>query len=90
MSTKVQVILDDHERQRFQREAARQGVSLSAWMREAARDRLATLESRRPFDAETLQLFFAECDRREVGREPDWEEHRRVIAESLGSGATGT
>ena len=58
-------------------------------MREAARqrlvslDRAASLRSRGELDA-----FFAACDRRETGREPDWEEHRVVIEESMRKGAT--
>jgi len=36
--------------------------------------------------AARLNSFFAECDAREAGREPDWDEHRRVIDGSRAAG----
>jgi hypothetical protein len=36
---------------------------------------------------EELRSFFSECDRRETGTEPDWEQHVRVIERSRRSGA---
>jgi len=91
MSVRVQVILDEAEQERFRREAEREGVSLSAWMREAARERL---RSRRDVGrletTEQLRQFFAACDEREVGVEPDWDEHLRVIESSKRSGTSDT
>ena len=91
MPVRVQVILDEAERERFRREAVREGLSLSAWMRRAARERLAAGKSaRRLRTLDDLDAFFGECDARERGREPDWEEHRRVIERSRRAGTTGT
>jgi hypothetical protein len=91
MSTRIQVVLDEKEREQFRREAASEGISLSAWMREAARERAASAGTRpRHLDAEGLRAFFAECDARETGSEPDWEQHLRVIEHSARSGGTGT
>jgi hypothetical protein len=33
-----------------------------------------------------LESFFDRCDATEVGREPDWAVHRRVIEESIAAG----
>ncbi len=38
--TRIQVLLDEAEREEFRRQAEREGVSLSAWLRRAARERL--------------------------------------------------
>jgi len=40
MTRRVQVILPDEERERFHEVARREGMSLSRWMRPAARERL--------------------------------------------------
>ena len=34
-----------------------------------------------------LRAFFSACDRREEGREPDWQDHLAVIEASKRSGA---
>jgi hypothetical protein len=39
---------------------------------------------------EELKAFFAASDAREQGREPDWEDHLKVIEASMRSGATDT
>lgn len=91
MPVRVQVILDESERERFRREAQREGLSLSAWMRRAAQERLAAGASSRLLrNVDDLDAFFDECDAREQGREPDWDQHRKVIERSRGSGAADT
>src|SRR5438094_78621 len=40
MSSRVQVILSDEDREAFRLQAEREGVSLSAWLRDAGRRRL--------------------------------------------------
>ena len=85
---RIHILIDEAERERFRRQAEREGKSLAAWLREAARDRLAAAES--PPQLRTLgqlRAFFAACGAREAGREPGWDEHRRVIEQSIGSGA---
>lgn len=86
-TTRLHVPLSEEEKERFRRQAEREGKTLAQWMREAARDRLAATE-RRPAMAtvKELRAFFAACTARETRREPDWEEHRRVIERSIGSG----
>ena len=43
--TRVQVLLEEQERGQFRREAEREGLSLSAWLRRAGQDRLGTLDA---------------------------------------------
>ena len=91
--SRLHIVIDEAEKERFRHQAAREGKSLGAWLREAARERLAAANARPRLEtAEDLRAFFAACDERERDRgpEPDWEEHRRVIEESMASGATDT
>jgi hypothetical protein len=90
MSVRVQVVMDEVERERLRRAAEREGLSLSDWLRRAARDRLRSMEARKLSTVEDLRAFFEECDGRERGTEPDWQEHLAVIEESKASGRTAT
>lgn len=86
---RVQVLLSDEERESFRSQARAVGKSLSAWLREAASQRLERDRKDRRLDtADDLDSFFAACRKREVpgGTEPDWEEHQRVIARSRHAG----
>lgn len=86
MASRIQVVVDDEEKERFRRQAAREGKSLSAWLREAARSRMARRGAPRLDTVEELQDFFHACDERETEPEPDWKEHRRMIERSTRSG----
>lgn len=90
MTKRVQVLLDEEEREAFRKLAEQQGLSLSAWLREAGRARLAAAQSGGIRDLEELRQFFFEIDAQEQGTEPDWEQHRHVIHRSISSGGTGT
>jgi len=90
MSTRVQVVMDEMEREAFRQAASREGLSLSDWLRRAARDRLGAASPPEVSSVEQLRAFFADCDRREQGREPDWREHREVIEESKAKGRPAT
>ena len=80
-------MLNEAEKARYQGQAARDGKSLGAWLREAAEEKLALVDARGPLDSpELLVSFFAACDAREEGREPDWEEHQRMIERSRSQG----
>jgi len=66
-------------------------MSLSAWLRQAGKDRLAAKTQQKAIrTAKDLRRFFKACDTQSSGREPDWEEHKKVIARSRTSGATNT
>ena len=85
--TRIHVLLDEADKERFRRQAEREGKSLSAWLRDVALERLAAVERGASIaTVEQLDAFFSACDSRERGREPDWDEHRRVIEESKRSG----
>jgi hypothetical protein len=88
--TRVQVLLEEGERERFRRQAAREGLSLSAWLRRAGLERLDARGARRIGTVGELRDFFRAVDAREAGREPDWEEHEKVIARSRASGQSDT
>jgi hypothetical protein len=90
MSSRVQVILNNEEKARLQREARRQGMSLSAFLRLAALERLAAGENQTLTTRADIRRFFEACDQRESGQEPDWEEHLQVIARSRARGASDT
>ena len=82
----------EDEKERYRASADRGGLSLSKWLREAAREKLAReSEERRLETVEDLDAFFAECDARHEGEgpEPDWEDHKKVIEASMRSGAAG-
>ena len=87
--TRVQVLLDKLERERFRRRAAEEGLSLSAWLRQAGREKLEPKQSKRKMTQAALRAFFKECDAREKAREPDWEEHRAVMRRSIARGQSG-
>jgi hypothetical protein len=90
MAVRVQVVVDRLERERFRRRASEQGMSLSAWLREAGREKAADGEAKRRMTPAALRAFFKRCDTREKDREPDWERHREVIARSMAKGQSGT
>ena len=90
MSIRVQVVMDVIEREAFRRAAAREGVSLSDWLRRAARERLQAAARPKLHSVDELRVFFEECRRREQGAEPDWQQHREVIEESKASGRSST
>ncbi len=91
MAKRIQVVLNEEEREHFRESARREGMSLSAWMRQAAIERIERLRARREFDnTEQLAAFFAECDQGEVDAEPSWSEHRKVIERSIRSGGSDT
>ena len=81
---RVQLIIPDDDKARFVQQARREGLSFSAWLRAAARERLEARQRVQRFQSvEDLQRFFEECDaRRGAGREPDWDEHKRAIEAS--------
>jgi hypothetical protein len=90
MSTRVQIVMDEIERETFRIAAAREGLSLSDWLRRAARERLNSARAHKLSSIDELKAFFDACDEREKGTEPDWHEHRAVIEESVASGRSGT
>lgn len=89
--TRIHILLDEPEKERFRKRAQQEGKSLAAWLRDAARARLVAESSQNNLESlEDLQAFFAGCDEWEKGQEPDWNQHRKVIERSVRSGAIDT
>ncbi len=77
---RVQLVIPDSDRNRYVYQAQREGMTFSAWLRAAAEERLAKQQPKRFESVEELREFFRECNERAgPGREPDWEESKRVI-----------
>ena len=81
---RVQLIIPDEDRDRFVRQARGEGLTLSAWLRAAARERLENRQRADRFiSAAAVEAFFSSCDALEgPEREPDWDEHLSIITES--------
>ena len=81
---RVQLVIPDEDRDRFSHQARSEGLTLSAWLRAAARERLEARQRVVPFESPAeLERFFRTCDTLEgPGTEPDWHEHLAVINES--------
>ena len=88
---RVQVLLSPEEEEAFRRVAEREGMSLSAWLRQAGLARLESWSQRQRIrTVEALGLFFADCDEREQGPEPDWNDHLETMRRSRSRGDSGT
>ena len=89
---RVQLVMPDEDRERFLEQARREGMSLSAWLRAAGRERLAVRQGVELFESpEDVEDFFRSCAALDgPEREPDWSEHLRTMSESRGRGAAGT
>ena len=86
MNARIHLVIDERERDAFRSRAAAEGLSLSEWLREAARERL---EREQPMEIKTvadLDRFFAELAAVEPGAEPDWDQHLQVIDRSRAGG----
>lgn len=88
---RLHVVIEPMEREAFRAAARRSGLSLSEWLREAAREKLAVDTRRSLRTAEDLQTFFDELDarRRDETPEKDWSAVKQRIAASRSS-TTGT
>lgn len=89
---RVQLVMPDEDHDLYVRQARREGMSLNAWLRAAARERLDNRQAIKQFESpEEVQEFFVSCTAREgAGTEPDWNDHLRVMHESRGRGAAET
>jgi hypothetical protein len=88
MNTRIHIVVDEAEKDRFAQQARSEGKNLSEWLRDVARQALLRGEKGPKLKSvDELRSFFARCDERETGREPDWRAHRRVIEDSTGGSA---
>jgi len=86
MTTRIHILVDEADKIRYRTQAEREGKSLGAWLREAADEKLAAVYEPALETVEELDRFFAACDARETGTEPDWDQHRAVIERSRTEG----
>lgn len=93
----VQLEITDTELAMFEEQARCEGLSLEDWLWAAAHDRLAHKPKfdRKPRPKRSSQEPIREFLERISGqdgpeREPDWEEHLRVIDRGIWRGATET
>lgn len=89
---RVQLVIPDEDRDRFVHQARREGMTLSAWLRAAARERLRERQRAKPFQSpEDLEEFFRACDSLEgPEKEPDWDQHLDLINQSRRRGISDT
>ena len=90
--TRVQLVVPDEDHARFVRQAEREGMSLSAWLRSAAHERLDRCSASSRFRSRAdIDAFFARCDA--LGGpdvEPDWQDHLAAIERSRSQGRAPT
>lgn len=81
---RVQLVMSDEDRDRFSHQARSEGLTLSAWLRAAARERLEARQRVVPFESPAeLERFFRTCDTLEGPEmESEWSEHLALINES--------
>lgn len=81
---RVQLLIPDGDRDRFLSQARKENMTLSAWLRAAAHERLEIAEQSDKFRSPTdLAKFCVECDAVEGPEsEPDWYEHLEIIDQS--------
>ncbi len=95
---RVELVIPDAECERFEQEAQKAGMTLEGWLIAAAWEwiidekkgpsRGEPRKKMRPFKSrDEMWAFFSEISaRHEPEREPDWEEHLRVMDESRRKG----
>ena len=83
---RIHLILDPGEHDAFRARASEEGTTLSEWLREAARERLARSRPARIDSLADLDRFFEERTAAESGNEPDWDEHLAVLERSRRDG----
>ena len=83
---KVQLSISEGERDRFARQAREEGLTLGAWLRDAASRQFEERQASKALASSgRLAEFFRACDAQEgLEPEPDWEEHLQTISTSRG------
>ena len=86
----IQFEITEEDRERFAKQAEREGMALDAWLISVARRHSSqpTTPAGDQFrSVEELMAFLHECSANSgLEREPDWEEHLRNIEESRRQG----
>ena len=87
---RVQLVIPDDDRDQFVRQARREGMTLSEWLRTAARERLNRQQRPAPFASPAeIDAFFLECDDLPGPcLEPNWDQHLTAIDASRRRGSS--
>lgn len=84
---RIHFVAGEADKIRYEAEARREGVSLGGWFRAAAEERIRAGRERRFASAAEFDAFVAECQESAgPGREPDWEDLKRLLRHSKFSG----
>ena len=84
MSVRVQVILHQKEAAMFRAQARKESKSLSAWLRDAGKMVIEMRQDKPRLNSlKELEKFFQDRNRKERGKEPSWEEHKKLILEGF-------
>lgn len=83
MSVRIQIVLGEEDVAKFKSEAMKESKSLSSWLRDAGRNALERKKGGAMVDPETLRAFFEKRGEKELGKEPDWDEHKRLITQGM-------
>lgn len=89
----VRLTISEQDHDRFVQQARKEGMTLSEWLKAAAHKRLEDAQRAEYFASTMVDVgvFFRECDSLERPEsEPDWEDHLKVIEQSISSGASNT
>ncbi|MXW18010.1 MAG: hypothetical protein F4139_05875 [Gemmatimonadetes bacterium] len=89
---RIHLVVSEPDRTRYTAAARREGLTLSAWLRAAATDRLDRRAGAEPFrNEDDVWRFFEDRDAEAgCGPEPNWDQHLAVMRASRGRGAAGT
>ena len=83
---RIHFVVSETAKTSYRDQARRDGKSLGQWLREAAAEKLAAARPAK-FTLEELHEFNAACDaRRSDAPEPDWDQAKRIIADSRVAG----
>ncbi|MCY3691811.1 MAG: hypothetical protein OXI54_13405 [Chloroflexota bacterium] len=86
---RIELEIPEDERERFARQAEREGKTLDAWLISVARQHSAPKPKEgKPFQSrEEIWAYFHQISGQDgPEREPDWEEHLRNMDESIRQG----
>lgn len=86
MTARIHLVIEERERDAFRARAATEGTTMSAWLREAGRQRLERDQPTTIRSVADLDRFFADRVDAEGGAEPEWDQHLEVMERSRRAG----
>ncbi|HSE40633.1 MAG TPA: hypothetical protein VLH08_07675 [Acidobacteriota bacterium] len=87
MSVRIQVIVEENEALEFKTQARKEGKSTSAWLRDAGKKEIESKRPQKSLKSTTaLKTYFDKINAAKDGKEPEWDEHKKLISEGYRSG----